>query len=221
MMTSDTCGVKTDRPTHDCFARHTGQVTAQAPPRGRPRDDRVDGLILDAAFQELVELGPERFSMRSVARRAGVARASLQLRWADADSLMVEALQTATGTLELKDTGTFASDLEFAVTAIAERMAAPGLELMVRVIGDGVERPVPLHQLQQRIMEPSRAAITAIFQRAADRGELRSDVKIDWFAEMIIGGIFMRTSEHAELTPPSPADLESLARQVADLVLRQ
>jgi AcrR family transcriptional regulator len=207
--------------THVCFASHTGQVTAQAPLRGRPRDDRVDGLILDAAFQELIELGPERFSMRSVARRAGVGRASLQLRWADTDALMVEALQTATGTLELTDTGAFGSDLEFAIAAIAERMAAPGLELMVRVIADGVVRPAPLHQLQRRIMEPARAAITAIFQRAADRGELRSDVKIDWFAEMIIGGIFMRTSEHAELNPPAPAELASLVSQVGGLVLRQ
>ena len=191
-------------------------MTAQAQ-RGRPRDERLDKLILEAAFQELAVLGPERFSMRAVARRAGIARASLQLRWVDADSLMIEALQAATGTLELKDTGTLAGDLKVAVNDIAANMDSPGLELMMRIIADGQSRPTALHQLQRRILEPSRAALTTVFIRAGERGELRSDIDTDWLAELIIGGIFMRTSEHRQLKPPRAADLAKLARLVTRL----
>jgi AcrR family transcriptional regulator len=192
-------------------------MTAPVPPRGRPRDERVDQLVLQAAYQELVAVGPERFSMRSVARRAGVARASLQLRWVDTDSLMVEALKVATGDLELKDTGNFSSDLRFAVQAVADHMVSPGLQLMVRVIADGELRAGPLHQLQQRILEPNRVAMKDMFERAAKRGELRRGVGIDWLAEIIIGSIYMRTVEHPELKPPGPGDLHKLAKLVSSL----
>jgi hypothetical protein len=110
-----------------------------------------------------------------------------------------------------------AGDLKVAVNDIAASMDSPGLELMMRIIADGESRPTALHQLQLRILEPSRAALTTVFVRAAERGELRSDIDTDWLAELIIGGIFMRTSEHPQLKPPRTADLAKLARLVSRL----
>jgi AcrR family transcriptional regulator len=47
---------------------------------------------VEAATQELAEKGFEAFSVRSVARRSGVSRPSLLLRWPDKDSLIIDTL---------------------------------------------------------------------------------------------------------------------------------
>ncbi len=41
---------------------------------GRPRDERADRAILDAALERLAEVGPTGLSVEEVAARAGVTR---------------------------------------------------------------------------------------------------------------------------------------------------
>ncbi|WP_254812545.1 TetR/AcrR family transcriptional regulator [Streptomyces cavourensis] len=65
-------------------------MTAQGdtePPKGRPKDPRVDAALLDAAIEVLNESGWAAFTTTAVARRAGASTASLYRRWPSKQAL--------------------------------------------------------------------------------------------------------------------------------------
>ncbi|WP_277676165.1 helix-turn-helix domain-containing protein [Saccharopolyspora rectivirgula] len=53
----------------------------EAPAAGRPRDQEVDRKIAEAAILLFGERGWAGFSVEAVAKRAGVGKASIHLRW--------------------------------------------------------------------------------------------------------------------------------------------
>lgn len=59
---------------------------------GRPRDARIDDRLLSVTRELLMEVGWDELSMRLVAARAGVGRASLKRRWASKAELVLHAI---------------------------------------------------------------------------------------------------------------------------------
>ncbi|MER7453197.1 helix-turn-helix domain-containing protein [Nocardia beijingensis] len=71
--------------------------TAQDPPSatrsaGRPRDESVEQRVLAAVREMLVEVGWDELSVRAVAARAGVGRASIARRWQSKAELVLHAV---------------------------------------------------------------------------------------------------------------------------------
>lgn len=183
-----------------------GSPRRQAP-AGRPRDEQIDRRILAAAYDELVASGPERFSLRAVARRAEVSRAALERRWRDPAALAQAALEAALPVPTVADQGSLRADLAVAAKALATSMTAPGLELQMRIVADGRQAPHPLHLFQRQLLDPGREQIRAVFRRAVERSELDADFDIDWLADAFIGAILIRTTAHPSLRPPQRAAL--------------
>src|SRR5690348_5873402 len=59
---------------------------------GRPRDPQVDRRIAEAALGLFGDAGWAGFAMESVARRAGVGKASVYLRWSSKEALLTDAV---------------------------------------------------------------------------------------------------------------------------------
>jgi AcrR family transcriptional regulator len=68
--------------------------SAENEPRspGRPRDDSIDDRIVAVTRELLLEVGWEALSLRAVAARAGVGRASLRRRWNTKAELVLHAI---------------------------------------------------------------------------------------------------------------------------------
>src|SRR3954465_3041476 len=60
--------------------------------RGRPRTPGAAKRTLDAALEEYGEHGWSGFTMDGVARRAGVGKSTVYLRWQDKESLLTDAV---------------------------------------------------------------------------------------------------------------------------------
>src|SRR3954451_12445508 len=84
-----------------------------APPAapGRPRDPEVDRRITQAALQVFGDAGWAGFTMETVARRAGVGKASLYLRWSSKEALLADAVTMRLARVADVDTGTLHGDL--------------------------------------------------------------------------------------------------------------
>ncbi len=61
-------------------------------PAGRPRDGSIDARVLAAVRALLVEVGWDALSLRTVAARAGVGRASIHRRWSSKAELVLHAV---------------------------------------------------------------------------------------------------------------------------------
>lgn len=72
-----------------------GPVSSQPGP-GRPRDASIDDRVLAATRELLSEGGFAQLSMRLVAQRSGVTRASLTRRWPSKAALVIDAVMGVT-----------------------------------------------------------------------------------------------------------------------------
>jgi AcrR family transcriptional regulator len=145
--------------------------------RQRRRGEELEAALLQAAWDELAEVGFAKLTMESVAVRAKTGVAVLYRRWPNKDDLVIAAIghYGKTRPVEVPDTGTLRGDMlgllrgindgrnSFAVVVSATfsgLLSSTGLtpaEVRLRLIGD---RPIWSHE---------------IFRRAHERGELDLD----------------------------------------------
>ncbi len=145
--------------------------------RQRRRGEELEAALLQAAWDELAEVGFAKLTMESVAARAKTGVAVLYRRWPNKDDLVIAAIghYGKTRPVEVPDTGTLRGDMlgllrgindgrnSFAVVVSATfsgLLSSTGLtpaEVRLRLIGD---RPIWSHE---------------IFRRAHERGELDLD----------------------------------------------
>lgn len=98
----------------------------QATPLGRPRDPELDEKLMTAALLEYAELGWGAFTMQGVARRAGVGKSALYLRWANKEQLLLDSIESVALTLRVNmDTGSLTGDLTVLATALLEHFLTP------------------------------------------------------------------------------------------------
>jgi AcrR family transcriptional regulator len=167
--------------------------TADRRPPGRPRSARSHEAIVRAALELLVEVGFERLTMEQVQRRAGVGKATIYRRWASKSELVKEAIQFFSSELPVPDTGSLTEDYAVvtdAALAIARNRNAALLmpRLLVEASNDA-----ELHALfSAQLVEPRRAVVRTVLERARARGELRADADLELAIDMLVGPIIYR-----------------------------
>jgi AcrR family transcriptional regulator len=159
-------------------------VTEQ-PPRQRRRGAELEAALLEAAWEELLDVGFAKLTMESVAVRARTGIAVLYRRWTGKDDLVMAAIRhyAKAHPLAVPDTGTLRGDMlallgnindarnsftVFVTAAFAGLQSSSGLtpaEVRSRVLS---ARAVP--------GQVSRDGAPAeIFRRAHERGEIDLD----------------------------------------------
>src|SRR4051812_8299899 len=108
-------------------------MTAAPAAQGRPRDPEVDRRIARAALDVFGDAGWAGFAMETVARRAGVGKASLYLRWSSKEALLADALGTGLPRVSDVDTGTLHGDLVELATQILDAYAGPAGRAALRL----------------------------------------------------------------------------------------
>ncbi|MGZ8177868.1 TetR/AcrR family transcriptional regulator [Williamsia sp. SKLECPSW1] len=78
--------------------------SSPSPRGGRPRDETVDGKVLPVVRDLLLEVGWNDLSVRAVAARSGVARATINRRWETKAGLVLHAVLN--DRIRLDDIGT-------------------------------------------------------------------------------------------------------------------
>jgi AcrR family transcriptional regulator len=169
--------------------------TSQPEPRrgrGRPRTPGAEERILDAALQEYGHHGWSGFTMDGVARRAGVGKSTVYLRWQDKDSLLTDAVATRSGTLGDVDTGSLRGDLEALSANLFRHYLDPGGWASLRIIIDSAGAERPLGQFVEAVTDVQVDFLERVVARACERGELARDVSTNAIAEFVYGSVAMQ-----------------------------
>lgn len=158
-----------------------GDVTTPTPEhvRRRRRGPQLESALLDAAWDELVEVGFANLTMESVATRAHTGIAVLYRRWANKHELVLAAIAHYghTHPIETPDTGTLRGDLLALLTAFSKAratfiavLAAAGFSGLLADTGLTPAQTRDKLLADQRIRNDQ-----IIYQRAHDRGEITLD----------------------------------------------
>jgi AcrR family transcriptional regulator len=131
--------------------------------------------ILDAAVEELLEVGYDRLTMDAVAARARASKATLYRRWSSKPSLVVDAvMRSKCGTLVAPDTGSLRSDLVQLFSGpqgLASQLNARVLGVVLTALQTDAEFG---DRFRTTFLAPKVAVMQDIYRRAGERGELSS-----------------------------------------------
>ena len=160
--------------------------------RGRRRDPEIERRIIRAAIDEYARTGWAGFSMEGVARKAGVGKAALYLRWSTKEQLLLDSIDAQSSPLTADvDTGSLHGDLTALAIELIQYFLDPAGWTSLRISIDARAFGPQLGNLNARIAEPVGAMSDAIFERAVARAEIPDTVCIRSATETLFGGVLM------------------------------
>jgi AcrR family transcriptional regulator len=169
--------------------------TAESPRRtpGRPRSEASHQAIIRATLELLLEAGYRSLTMEGVRARAGVGKATIYRRWSSKEELVRDAIVFMHDDLQAPDTGSLRGDYE-GMAALVRSAAhrAGAATLMPRLLGDVANDPELRAIFYDNLVEPRRAQMRAVLQRAVARGEIRDDVDIELIIDLFAGPVVYR-----------------------------
>jgi AcrR family transcriptional regulator len=166
-------------------------------PAGRPRDPAVDRRALATARDVLAERGYAAVTYDEVAKRAGVGKSSLYLRWPSKADLVVAAVDAGIGELSDIDTGSLRDDLrELAARLLKAYWSGAGLAAF-RLRADARHEPELQRAIDAVRYKDSVREARTLIRRGLRRGDLPAHVSPTLIGDLVVGAILV----HVMATP--------------------
>ena len=149
-------------------------MTARKTFTTRRRGSTLEAAILEAAWDELAEVGYASLTMEGVAARARTSRAVLYRRWPNRPELVVAALRHRTDftSPEAFDTGTLRGDVLALLRHMSTRVGEIAGALSFLITASFEEAGLTPAGLRERAVAGEPGTMQAILDRAAARGEI-------------------------------------------------
>ena len=143
----------------------------------RRRGEELEAALLEAAWEELAEVGFAKLTMESVAARARTGVAVLYRRWPRKDDLVLAAIRHygRTRPIDIPDTGSLRGDLIALMRAVSDgrrTLTAVISAVFSGLLADSGMTPM---EIRERIMGDRPLWSKEIFRRAHERGEIDLD----------------------------------------------
>lgn len=185
-------------------------LPTDAPARGRPRDPDVDDGILRAAADLAAERGFDGLTMDGVAKRAGVAKASVYRRFPGKVDLIVAVCHAAAPLQEhAPDTGTLRGDLLELMGSLSDTISKSEVgAILPAMVAEAVVNE-EVREALRAFSSGRRSRMAEVLDRAAERGDLSADVDRELLVDQLVGAIIYR-----RLFSTRPTDRTALAALV-------
>jgi AcrR family transcriptional regulator len=173
------------------------QVAARRP--GRPRSERAERAILDAALELFAESGVSGVCIEAVAARAGVGKATIYRRWPGKEDLLLDALALLKSPLPEPAGASVREDL-VAMLGVMYRDAADPVRMRryTLLLGEGEKYPKIMQRYKETIVEPRRDLLRSVLRRGVASGELRPDADVEVAMWLLMGAVVARGKDGAE-----------------------
>jgi len=188
---------------------------------GRRRDPSLEPRVVAAALAVYAEAGWSGFSFDAVARRAGVGKAPLYLRWASKEDLLLAAFGAHTTAIMITDSGNLRDDLTEYTCRLIDSKAGPDGWAFLRLHLEATLIPALHASFSSQIANPHVEGARALLDRALERGELRPGSPTDLMLDSLYGAVLIKIilslqGEREQLA----RDPSGYAGQIVDFVLR-
>ncbi len=149
-------------------------LDTESPPVTRRRGPALENALLDAAWEELVEVGYGLFTIEAVATRAQASRHVIYRRWSTKDELVQAAIQhyLMRERPAVPDTGNLRDDLIAALSGVNETRLST-VAVITSLFGSFYQATGrTLAELRAQITVNQPLAMETIIERAVNRGEI-------------------------------------------------
>lgn len=145
--------------------------------RQRRRGEELEAALLEAAWDELAEVGFTKLTMESVAARAKTGVAVLYRRWHRKDDLVMDAIvyNRKAHPFEFTDTGTLRGDMLALLGGIGEGGTVFTTVVTAAFSGLLADSGLTPAEVRERLVGDSPVWSRQIYRRAHERGEIDLD----------------------------------------------
>jgi AcrR family transcriptional regulator len=191
---------------------------------GRPRSQAAEKAIVEAVLDLLSEGVPYGvLSVEQIAARAGVGKATLYRRWANKESLVVNAMATLFVECPMPspdDVRPIRDRLIEALHVIATGLRSERSGLVFSaVMAEAIRHPELVRRYQETAIEPRRDVMRAILRSGVASGELRADLDIERAMRMVTAPLVLTLKTEYLGEDVLPAAIDSLITSLVDLAL--
>jgi AcrR family transcriptional regulator len=175
----------------------------------RRRGAALEDALLQAAWDEVTAVGYANLTMEAVAERAGTSKAVIYRRWPNRAELVLAAMRRQVVPIreQIPDTGSLREDVLAVLRQIREHFFVIGPDVVHGLMSEQQDIPADVAGILPGVM-------TALLNRAADRGEIRLGRVTPRIAA--VPGNLLR---HQLLLAKEPASDDVLAEIVDDIFL--
>jgi len=170
---------------------------------GRPRSERAERAIIDAALGVFAESGTEGLCIEKVAARAGVGKATIYRRWPGKEDLLLDAIGALQAPLPEPAGRSVREDLVTVLSAMRDAVADPRrAREFALLLGEGAKYPRLMARYVETMLEPRREVIRSVLRRGVATGELRPGTDIEAALFMLTGAVLARGKYDPSSMPP-------------------
>src|SRR6185437_4567903 len=188
------------------------------PGTSRPggRTARTAEAVFASTISELSARPYADISVDTIAARAGVHKTTVYRRWGTKAELVAQALAgAAAAAIEVPDTGNFESDLRALSRSVGAVLADPGGAAITRAQLAGAAESAEIGALMDRFWATRLAAISAIVDRAVQRGEISSGTDAAGIMNAVAAPLYYRLLVTREPITERDADRAAAATLAA------
>ncbi|MZQ86556.1 TetR family transcriptional regulator [Paenibacillus sp. 5J-6] len=161
--------------------------------KGRPRDVKLQHVILTVAYELLLEGGFEDVTIDKIAEKAGVSKATIYKWWPNKAAVVAEGFfEAAASRLPVPDTGSVLKDIMIHAVNLSLFMESKEGRVISELIGQGQMDAALIQVFREYYVKPRRAESGMILRRGIDRGELGKELEIESSIDLIYGPLFYR-----------------------------
>lgn len=154
---------------------------------GRQRSEAADQAILGATLDLLAENGYGALTVASVIGRSGVSSATLYRRWPTKQDLVAAALASMHAEIVDIDTGSLDGDIAEMVRSVADALTPRRDDLREDLAVELRRNPEFRAAINEKFIQPRRAVMAGIVDRAVERGELGQGLGFDVATAFVTG----------------------------------
>ena len=177
----------------------------KAPGTLRPggRTARTRAAVLEAVTGELAGHGYAGASVERIAARAGIAKTTIYRRWGGLNGLLADLMAGyAAQEIPVPEEDDLGSDLRALSRALVTSLRDPVVEAAFASIVSAAVRDPAAREVLTRFIAGRAAAMSAIVDRAAQRGEVPASTDPAGVIQIVTAQLFYRLFVLGE--PPSP-----------------
>jgi AcrR family transcriptional regulator len=196
---------------------------AARPARTQAAEERRSA-ILAAALAEFTARGFEGARLDDVAKRAGIAKGTIYLYFADKETLFQELVRSMVhpvlGMLDkMRGLDVPARMLVEGLlgTFVREVYGTPRKDLIRLILNEGPRFPAIAEFYYHEVIERVLSIIRPILARAAERGELPND-SLARFPQLIVAPMLVGIMWHAMFEKFEPLDIDAMVRAHIDIL---
>jgi TetR/AcrR family transcriptional regulator, regulator of autoinduction and epiphytic fitness len=174
-----------------------------------PRVERSRQVILQAALDELGEVGYGTFRIESVAARAGVGKSTIYRHWTDKLALIADAFETFhVQMVPSTETGSPRERIESLVRHVAEVFVDSTFSVCIPALIEGAERDARLRKFHHQYSAERRQSLTDLVAEGVAAGDFPAHLDPELATLALLGPIiYSRLMSNEPFNPERACDL--------------